>query len=60
MTYDQAILHHDTKKWILEKATLYTNFSQMKKIIKNMDLEQLLVCRIMLENRLKQDYTHNK
>tara|TARA_R110002012_G_scaffold62994_4_gene165864 strand:- start:282 stop:482 length:201 start_codon:yes stop_codon:yes gene_type:complete len=60
LTYDEAILFHDTKKWILEKASLYTNFPQIKKIIKDMSLEQLLECRVMFEDKLKKDYPYNK
>jgi hypothetical protein len=52
MTYEQAILHHDTKKWILKEAAAFTNFSKIKKIIKNMNLEQLLDCKIMLQDKI--------
>jgi len=52
MTYDQAILYHDTKKWILKEAAVFTHFSTLKKIIKNMDLEQLLACKIMLQDKI--------
>ena len=52
MTYEQAILHHDTKKWILKEASVFTNFSKLKKIIKNMDLQQLLACKMMLQDKI--------
>ena len=52
MTYDQAILHHDTKKWILKEAAIFNNFSQLKRIIKNMNLEQLLACKLMLQDKI--------
>jgi hypothetical protein len=52
MTYDEAILYHDTKEWILKEAAIFNNFSKLKRIIKNMDLEQLLACKIMLQDKI--------